>query len=408
MTLDIGTTLFIFVTYILFLKFIERMNLYSAILLGLGVGLALASRIFAIPVLGISMVLVWISFFKKKSGIVFIKCGQLILLSVVIALICLWATYFFRTDVIIVSNGNTNRVSDQVISVAKNAGNTFFVEAILFAKYQPIPLGNYIATIKNTIIRSSQPTTYFFLGDFYPEHRWYFLPVNIFLKTPLPLLIFFSLSIVFMIRNEKFRKKVVPFFIPIVVIIGFSSISPQMPWVRYSLPLYPFGAIISAVGVREIKGKYGRLGVGILLLWYIFGTLSQFPHFISYANELVGQNKYFLFTDSNIDWGQSLPDLAQYLKQAKPRHVSFSYFGRDNGNNYGLVSNRAWGSYKFEEICAFHEISYPENSGKNIVAISISNWYGCGYYLKAEFRKENIKQIIGESILVFTTNESIH
>ena len=78
-----------------------------------------------------------------------------------------------------------------------------------------------------------------------------------------------------------------------------------------------------------------------------------------------------------------------------------SYFGRDNGNLYGLKSNFKYGSYKFEDICRFHKISKQNWNGYNITAISVSNWYYCGYYKDQKYTKEKIVNVLGDSILIF-------
>ena len=176
-----------------------------------------------------------------------------------------------------------------------------------------------------------------------------------------------------------------------------------MPWVRYALPAYPFLAIVAGSSLKEFKGIYGNLIVVILLLWFVVGTLKSFPHFISYANELAGarSTRYQQFADSNIDWGQSLPDLQGYVDKKKPKHFTFSYFGRDNGNDYGLVSNRPYGSYKFEEICAFHEIDFPQNAGERLVAISASNWHACGFSNSEHYRNDKVIDVVGDSVLIF-------
>ena len=206
----------------------------------------------------------------------------------------------------------------------------------------------------------------------------------------------------------KAKKGKMLFAAPIIGVLGVSVVTGMDPRIRYILPVYPFLAVVAAVGVKEFRaslsarsGVYGSLVLGVLFVWYAGGALLQYPHFISYANEFVPHaQRYMYFTDSNIDWGQALPDIKLYINEHKSSHVSFSYFGRDNGNDYGLVSNREWGSYRFEEICAFHEISLPYH-GDRLVAISVSNWYGCGHSKQSQFSRENVQDVVGDSILIF-------
>ncbi len=151
-----------------------------------------------------------------------------------------------------------------------------------------------------------------------------------------------------------------------------------------------------------MQKQSGKIIAGVLLFWYILSTLSYFPHFISYSNELLGVSKQkdLLFFDSDIDWGQSLPDLKQYIDQKKPKTLYFSYFSTDNPSLYGLQSTTPFKSNKFKYLCEFHTVPIRKH-GEVITAISLSGWYECGYYNKPQFEKGKIKDIVGQSILIF-------
>ena len=382
-TPDVGTALFFFLAYAALVSFWKRATFGLTVAFGVSLGLAMAARVMVIPYFAASMVLLGPILLRKLPNLRSIVAAMLISFMVV------WAAYFFRWEVVIAKGGGQERVSEQLKNVAEAQNLAFLESGLTFLENRPLPLGNYLATVKNSFLRSTQNTA---------KPLWYELPTSIFLKTPIPLLL---LTLLALLKKKKGIQQLFLFVIPIIGILGVAVITSMEPRVRYVLPMYPFIAVLAAIGIREVKGIYGKLGVGVLLLWYVVGTLLQFPHFISYTNEFVPrQTRYLYFTDSNIDWGQSLPDLQTYVSQTKPSHLSFSYFGRDNGNDYGLVSNREWGSYKSEEICAFHEVALPY-SGERLVAISVSNWYGCGYSKQKEFTKEHVQDIIADSILVF-------
>ncbi len=373
-TLDVGAAFFIFHAYLVFLEFLRRHSFRNALFLGIASGFAFASRIQSLIFLPISIAIISIVNFRK------LQWGKIIV-ACMVSVLTIWLTYSFRSDVVVAQRQDPNRVSSRIMQT----NNSLLRNLILVASVQPIPLGNYLATIKNSLVRSTQKA----------KHSLYELPVNFILKTPIPFLIFIVLGL----RS----KKVLLFFIPAAVIISISSLVPLQPWVRYVIPSLPFLAIVAGRAIGEVKGKYMKLGILLLLIWYIVGTLVQFPNFISYANELAGprDKRFEKLNDSNLDWGQSLPDLKRYIDKKKPEHASFSYFGRDNGNLYGLISNRPYGSHKFEEICAFHEIDLPKNSGSRLIAISATNWYQCGFSTQQQFHKDKIKDVVADTILIF-------
>ena len=160
--------------------------------------------------------------------------------------------------------------------------------------------------------------------------------------------------------------------------------------------------IVASESLRLISRPSRKIFFLLLCLWYAWGAGQAFPHYISYANELAGppQSRYRILMDSNLDWGQSLPDFARYIEKTQPGYVSFSYFGRDNGDAYGLTSDMVYGSHRYEDICAFHHINLPYASTKIVVAISVSNWYYCGYNIDPNYSGRAVKAIIGESILI--------
>jgi hypothetical protein len=264
-----------------------------------------------------------------------------------------------------------------------------------------MPFGSYLAVIKNTLVRTGAKPEIFFLGHFYPSARWYFMGNTFLLKIPIPLLLLFFLGLVAG-RRIRDRKRIAVFAIPVFVVLGSSSLVNIQPWVRYVLPAVPFFVIVASESMRLISGPVRKILFLLLCLWYAYGTGLAFPHYISYANELAGpaQSRYRIFMDSNLDWGQSLPDIARYIETVRPGYVSFSYFGRDNGDSYGLTSDMAYGSHRYEDICAFHHINLPYASTKIMVAISVSNWYYCGYNTDPRFSGRPVKAVVGGSILI--------
>jgi len=63
------------------------------------------------------------------------------------------------------------------------------------------------------------------------------------------------------------------------------------------------------------------------------------PHYLAYFNELVGgsKNGYEYLLDSNLDWGQDLPSLANFLDRSGRPEVVLSYFGTASPRTYGIT-----------------------------------------------------------------------
>lgn len=381
-TSDVAATLFIFLGYLAWKRYLVRVTLVNALQIGVAVGLALATKITTIGYFGIVIVVLG-RFHKLRRAIAWF--------IVVSTLLMLWAAYFFTWDTVIRERDDPGRVSVRLEAYAKEHNVAIVSSVITFLREQPLPLGTYTATIKNNILRAGKPSDVFFNGFIYDRSQWYFMIVNSFRKTPVPFLLLIGLGIV----NQK-DKKVRKMFAIGAGIILVASFTGMAPLDRYILPAVPFLALVAAAGVRK------KILI-LLLLWQIVGTIWQYPHFISYANELAGtrDRRHEILSDSNLDWGQALPDMGRYVRNKSIGRVSFSYFGRDDASQYGLPSPTAYGSWKFEEICAFHEVDLDPNIPRKATIISVTNWYACGYNSQEAYRKEKIREVVADVFLIF-------
>jgi hypothetical protein len=102
---------------------------------------------------------------------------------------------------------------------------------------------------------------------------------------------------------------------------------------RYVLPIFPFAFIWMSKTVRAF-GRKERVAAGLVIgavAWAVACSLWVYPHSLSYFNELVGgpANGSEHLLDSNIDWGQDLLYLRDWLKEhPEARPLGLAYYGR--------------------------------------------------------------------------------
>ncbi|MFL6244827.1 MAG: ArnT family glycosyltransferase [Thermoanaerobaculia bacterium] len=189
----------------------------------------------------------------------------------------------------------------------------------------------------------------FFLGDRSDRGWWYYFPVVVALKTPIPFLLLFFFGAVKLIRTHFV-------WIPVALLISVMPVSLNIG-VRHVLALYPMMAIVAAFGVRELSplpfgerarvrgasyarfaphpdplpgGERGlfRAGVLIVLLaWQLIGTSLAHPDYLPWFNEAAGRHPERLLGDSNLDWGQDMLRLSEVAREEKIPHLSFFLFG---------------------------------------------------------------------------------
>lgn len=206
---------------------------------------------------------------------------------------------------------------------------TFTVDALSYLVPKEFLLG-----ICFQIIHNRQGHSASLLGMYSQTGWWYYFPVAMGLKLTLPFLLL-SLGSVFwackrMVANRelKFLWLLVPAAIYLIFVL-FSHINIG---VRYMLPMFPFLIILSAWLLDQLlEFKTSRMAsatVLILLGWILFEAIRAYPNHISYMNQVASRAPHWWYlSDSNVEWGDDLHALAQYLQQKGERRVQDATLG---------------------------------------------------------------------------------
>ncbi len=194
----------------------------------------------------------------------------------------------------------------------------------------PIPLPYpYVQGLD--LVKFSDATNRYFgrvylLGELAPPGKGffsYFLVAYVF-KTPLPTQILIITALVALFRSG-FRRHFFDnelFLLAPVAVYGFvmSFMLHAQMGIRLLLVVYPFLFILAGSLLRDGWGTLGkprRIFVSLALAWLVASSLSYFPHYESYFNELLLDRKqaYRILADSNVDMGMDSMWLKEYVRQ---------------------------------------------------------------------------------------------
>lgn len=177
--------------------------------------------------------------------------------------------------------------------------------------------------------------------------------------------------------------------------------------IRHLLPVFPLTIIlvakIVAAWLTPPHLKVKCLLVAFLVIWQTISVLSVFPHFIAYYNEIIGgPSKGHLYAvDSNLDWGQDLKRLRDWVEGNEINNIYVDYFGGADTNYYLGEKYQAWrGDQNPQEIQrpAYLAVSATLlQGGRGKPAPNFNQPYG--YYLW--LNKEKVVARIGYSIFVY-------
>lgn len=170
----------------------------------------------------------------------------------------------------------------------------------------------------------------YLLGEVSKDPWWYYHLVAFLVKVPVPTQLLMAMAVVWAIYDRQNREASLFLLIPAFAVIGASFFDKANLGLRRILPALPFLFLFTAQSFTGEKKRIRLLVVPALLCWLAFETLRIYPHHLAYFNSAVGgpERGPYLLDDSNIDWGQDLPALAEWQrKHPDARPLRLSYFG---------------------------------------------------------------------------------
>jgi hypothetical protein len=142
-----------------------------------------------------------------------------------------------------------------------------------------------------------------------------------------------------------------------------------------------------------------------MVIWLIIASLLIFPRYLTFFNEIAGgpDNGYKILVDSNLDWGQELIGLREYMTQENIPSVKLSYHGTADPMAYGVVYEPL-PSYPYNQWTSDTVPDILLNPPRGVYAISVNNLQGLRFKnhdLYATFRERKPDAIVGHSIFIY-------
>jgi hypothetical protein len=209
----------------------------------------------------------------------------------------------------------------------------------------PLPFLNGIDMVMN--VGKEREPSYFLAGTLSSEGWWYYHLAAFALKTSLPVLLLTIDSFVHWTLGERLGKREYAVWIPVLLLFVSNTLFNSLQiGVRHVLPVYPLLFVVIAARLQRLLGGWRSRGrkhvaasaVVLLLAWHAAGTIAVAPCYLQFFNEIAGgaEGGHRWLIDSNIDWGQDLIRLRDYMRKEHIDEVQLAYFGRVNPSVYGI------------------------------------------------------------------------
>jgi hypothetical protein len=190
----------------------------------------------------------------------------------------------------------------------------------------------------------------FLMGQFSDTGWWYYFPMAFLFKTPVSTLALFGIGLALCaIARKTILQNEIWFLIPLAMYLAVAMMSHVNIGLRHILPIYPF--VLLACG-KPISALQSRVPGRLLLLLLVVPTLelaTVYPHCLAFFNQLSGgpRHGYMLLADSNIDWGQDLKGLKQWMEKNHVQHINLGYWGTADPAYYHIYCTYLPGSALF-------------------------------------------------------------
>ncbi len=340
-TTDAGQACFLFWAVYAFYRYVNVPNLPRLIVLGLVVGLALATKHSAVLIFPILVLLGALEVLRRHrvahsershgtpspTGRFALRLAAALFATGLIAVVVLWSWYGFRYAARAGGTPLNPSVAVQLDRVpsAFEAGVLRTVD-----RFHLLPQ-SYTYGFAHVLIQSKAFNSYLF-GGIYPHPVWFYFPVAMLVKSTLTFLLMTSLTAwAALTRRIQFRRELLYLLLPSAVYMVFAMAGGMNIGIRHILPIYIFLTCANA-GVAWMLSRGDRrwlYGFTGLLLFQAVSVLHAFPAYVSYANEAFGGpgdvHKYL--SDSSSDWAQQLKDVKTYLDRRGVKNCWFAYFG---------------------------------------------------------------------------------
>jgi len=392
-TTDLGVTFFILLAVYTFDRWMQQPSCGRLAIVSITFGLAMTAKFSAVILIPVMTILAAFAGWRKQRVVQ--TLGALALIFALGTLV-IWAVYRFEVG-----------------------------PCRLLPINVPAPtLWDGLVRLKE---REEEGRMAFLLGQMSPRGWWYYFPIALAVKTPVPTLLSIGAAIVGSVilawrarrhrehrELELLRNSLTLWLLP-VLYLGVAMQSSQNIGYRHLLPILPFLFLwisdyrlwnIDKLRFRWVGAVSPYILVCILLVWYVIGAALIYPYHLAYFNEIAGgpDNGHYFLADSNLDWGQDIKRLKAWLDANRVAAVYLSVFSGSQPERYGIRVLPLPGQYQSPDEYGFRRFAPTPG----VYVISVSSWLGLRFHNPDTFdwfRHQKPVARIGHSLFVYKVNQ---
>jgi hypothetical protein len=316
-----------------FLSWTRAPRLPSAVAVGVALGAAVGTRFTAwllLPILSL-LLLIWLVSRPDRARVR--AAVQLVFVVATCVFLVLWALYGFRYA------PWPGTSCAQPVDPALGAPGQL-VAALERARALPEA---YLEGLRYQLEHNRSGHLAYFRGELGSTGWRSYYVVAYLIKNTYGFLAVTLIVAAFLLRRGRALTRTSPewhFVVPAAVVFVVASLTRIQLGERYMLAVYPYLLLLAAAVVPWVRHwKHGAALLAACLVAHAApSVLAAGPGYLTYFNAIAGgpEGGHRWLADSNLDWGQDLPRLADWMKAHGVDAVQLGYFGADAADRYGI------------------------------------------------------------------------
>jgi 4-amino-4-deoxy-L-arabinose transferase-like glycosyltransferase len=313
-----------------------------AVVLGAAIGLTLVSKMSSVLYLPLTFFAVWLLWRlwrrREQPGKGEVQpptrtrpVRRVASTSIVIvtAFVTVWASYRFSVS----SPSDPARRPHEALD--RLVGRQGRLHDLAYAVFEApvVPAAEFVRGFRQLSLQAENGHKSYVLGHVGFRGWWYFFPLAIAVKTPLPILALFLVGTAgLVVRRRDFDWH---YWVPLGCTVAMlAAVIPSTITVgfRHVLPILVFMILVAVGGtmalLRASQRKLAVGLVGLLLMWQGVDSARAHPDYLAYFNELARSHPDDFLVFSDLDWGQDTKRLAD---AARARHIDHLWIALNNG-----------------------------------------------------------------------------
>ncbi len=347
-TTDIGASLGILSSLYAFNRYIFVKSWKNFWLAAIAIGLGLLLKFSVIVVVPVICLITILRAIQEKD----IKWILRIIGIGIVALFIIWLIYFWH-----IWNYPQERQFRDAKFILASYGIVPLKNLDFWLINQPFfrPLGQYFLGLLMNMQRAAGGHTTYFMGEVSAAGWKHYFPTVYHLKEPIPTLLLIYAGLIFGIlgwwKSRGINLTILGMLVFVIFYWILSILSPLNIGVRHIFPTLPIIYILTTAPISrflcftkvisfnlkdELKRACSWILFGIMILWIIIENFLWAPWHLAYFNEIAGgpPNAYRYVVDSNLDWGQSLKELRDFVVENNIPKIKVDYFGGGDAKYY--------------------------------------------------------------------------